>query len=122
MATRGNEHLTRMDLAKRQDPDGSVSAIAELLSQDNEILEDMPYVEGNLPTGHRATIRTGLPTATWRKLNAGIPTSTSRTTQDAATCGPLESRGPVAKQLARFTRPTPPFRPTANLAYLAAIQ
>src|SRR3546814_20593769 len=68
--------------AKRQDPDGSVSASAELLSQDNEILEDMPYVEGNLTTGHRATIRTGLPTATWRKLNAGIPTSKSRTNQE----------------------------------------
>src|SRR3546814_3731512 len=87
-----------MDLAKRQDPDGSVSAIAELLSQDNEILEDMPYVEGNLTTGHRATIRTGLPTATWRKLNAGIPTSKSRTNQVDATCGMLEARGAVRSE------------------------
>src|SRR3546814_8444353 len=91
MATLGNEHLTLMDLAKRQDPDGSVSAIAELLSQDNEILEDMPYVDGNLTTGHRATIRTGLPTATWRKLDAGIPTSKSRTNRSEEHTSELQS-------------------------------
>src|SRR3546814_10924721 len=74
MATLGNEHLTLMDLAKRQDPDGSVSAIAELMSQDNEILEDMPYVEGNRHTGPRHTIRTGLPTAPLHHTKPRIPT------------------------------------------------
>src|SRR3546814_16732517 len=120
MATLGNEHLTLMDLAKRQDPDGSVSAIAELLSQDNEILEDMPYVEGNLTTGHRATIRTGLPTATWRKPNAGIPTSKSRTNQVDATCGMLEARGAVDKELARLNGNPASFRASENNAFLAA--
>src|SRR3546814_18386582 len=118
MATHGNEHLTLMDLAKRQDPDGSVSAIAELLSQDNEILEDMPYVEGNLTTGHRATIRTVLPTATWRKLNAGIPTSKSRTNQVDATCGMLEARGAVDKELARLNGNPASFRASENIAFL----
>jgi hypothetical protein len=32
--------------------------VAELLSQMNEILEDMPFIEGNLPTGHRGSVRT----------------------------------------------------------------
>lgn len=40
--------------------------IVALLSQTNEILADMTFVEG-----HRTTIRTGLPSATWRKLYAG---------------------------------------------------
>ena len=38
----------------------------------NEVLDDMPFVEGNLPTGHKSTIRTGLPQAAWRKLNYGV--------------------------------------------------
>ena len=29
-------------------------------------------MEGNLPTGHKTTVRTGLPQATWRLLNAGV--------------------------------------------------
>jgi hypothetical protein len=35
--------------------------IVEMLSQVNEILDDMLWVEGNLPTGHKTTVRTGLP-------------------------------------------------------------
>src|SRR3546814_7438751 len=78
----------------------------------------MPYVEGNLTTGHRATIRTGLPTATWRKLNAGIPTSKSRTNQVDATCGMLEARGAVDKELARLNGNTASFRASENIAFL----
>src|SRR3546814_7032271 len=90
------------------------------ISQDNEILEDMPYVEGNLTTGHRATIRTVLPTATWRNLNAGIPTSKSRTNQVDATCGMLEARGAVDKELARLNGNTASFRASENIAFLEA--
>jgi hypothetical protein len=46
--------LNLADWAKRLDPDGNVPVVAELLSQTNEILEDALFVEGNLPTGHRA--------------------------------------------------------------------
>src|SRR3546814_5551391 len=81
----------------------------------------MPYVEGNLTTGHRATIRTGLPTATWRKLNAGIPTSKSRTNQVDATCGMLEARGAVDKELARLNGNTASFRASENIAFLEAM-
>ena len=81
MATLNTNALTLIDWAKRLDPDGKVPVIAELLSQSNEILEDFVLVEGNLPTGHRVTIRTGLPTVYWRQLNQGVPTSKSTTAQ-----------------------------------------
>ena len=42
--------VTLLDWAKSIDPDGSVAKVAELLHQSNEILMDMPWVEGNLPT------------------------------------------------------------------------
>ena len=57
----------------------SATAIIELLSQTNEILDDMLVVEGNLPTGHQTTIRTGLPQATWRLLNQGVQPGKSTT-------------------------------------------
>jgi hypothetical protein len=57
MATLGANALTLADWAKRIDPDGKTPQIAELLAQSNQILEDMVFMEGNLPTGHRTTIR-----------------------------------------------------------------
>ena len=67
MSALAASHPTLLDLAKRLDPDGKIDVIAEILTQENPILEDLSFVEGNLPTGHRTTIRTGLPTPTWRR-------------------------------------------------------
>lgn len=99
MATLGSTVLTLSDLAKRQDPDGKIAQIVELLEQSNPILEDMAFIEGNLPTGHRTTVRTGLPTPTWRALNQGVPKSKSTTTQVDFTCGLLEDRSEIDKEL-----------------------
>lgn len=53
MAVKGLTALTLADWGKRVDPNGKVDKIIELLSQTNPILQDMPFVEGNLPTGHQ---------------------------------------------------------------------
>ena len=73
MATIGNLAITLAEWSKRMDDNYKVANIIEILSQTNEILDDMLVMEGNLPTGHKTTIRTGLPQATWRLLNAGVP-------------------------------------------------
>src|SRR5215469_13966917 len=90
MAVLGTTALTYADWAKRMDDDYKVATIVELLSQTNEILLDMRAVEGNLPTGHKTTVRTGLPTATWRLLNYGVPNGKSTTAPIIDTCGDLE--------------------------------
>src|SRR3569833_2751966 len=95
MATLSTGALTLADWAKRLDPDGKVPVVAELLSQSNEILEDAVFVEGNLPTGHRVTIRTGLPQAYWRSINQGVPRSKSTTAQVDESVGLLEAYSAV---------------------------
>jgi hypothetical protein len=99
-ATLGTTALTLLDRAKRMDPNDQVARIIELLSQTNEILEDMPFMEGNLTTGHRTTVRTGLPTPTWRLLNGGVLPTKSRTAQIDEQCGLLEAYSQVDKALA----------------------
>ena len=79
MATIGGTAYTLADWASRLDNQDKVAAIVELLSQNNEILDDMLWMEGNLPTGHKTTVRTGLPSATWRLLNYGVALSKSTT-------------------------------------------
>lgn len=121
MAVLATTALTLADWAKRLDPDGRVPVVAELLSQSNEILEDAVFMEGNLPTGHRVVIRTGLPTVYWRAINQGIPTSKSTTAQVDEACGMLEAYSEVDKDLAELNGNTAQFRLSEDSAFLEAM-
>lgn len=113
--------LTLVDFAKRLDPDGRVPKVAELLSQTNEILEDAVFVEGNLPTGHRLTIRTGLPQVFYRMINQGVPTSKSTVAQVDEACGILEARSHVDTLLANLNGNQGAFRLSEDEAFIEAM-
>ena len=121
MATLATSNLTLADWAKRTDPDGRIPIIAELLSQSNEVLEDCVFKEGNLPTGERVVVRTGLPAVYWRALNQGIPSSKSTTAQVDEAAGILEARSEVDKDLAMLNGNTAQFRLSEDSAFLEAM-
>ncbi len=118
MATIGPMALTLIDWAKRIDDGGKIAEIINLLSQTNEILEDMLWVEGNLPTGHKTTIRTGLPQAYWRLLNQGVPRGKSTTAQITETCGMLETYSDIDVDLVTLAGNDRAFRLSEELAFL----
>lgn len=101
---------TLLDLSKRLDPNNQVARIIEMLSQTNEILDDVPYMEGNMPNGHQTTVRTGLPTPTWRKLYGGVQPTKSTTTPIIARCGMLEAYNEVDVALAQMSGNVAEFR------------
>lgn len=111
-------HPTLLDVTKRLDPDGSIALVGELLTQTNPILEDMVWMEGNLPTGHRTTIRTGLPTPTWRKLYGGVQPTKSTTAQVTDSCGMLEAYAEVDKALADLNNNASAFRLSEDRAHI----
>ena len=121
MATLSTTNPTLADVAKRQDPDGKIDTIVELLSETNECLEDMTFLEGNLPTGHRTTIRSGLPSSTWRKLNYGVQPSKSTTVQVTDTAGMLEAYAEVDKALADLNGNSASFRLSEDRAFLESM-
>jgi hypothetical protein len=121
MPALGTGNLTLVDWAKRLDPDGKVPTIVELLAQTNEILQDMVYIEGNLPTGHRTTVRTGLPAVAWRLLNQGVAPSKSTTAQIDEQAGMLEAWSEVDKDLALLNGNTASFRLSEARAFLEAM-
>jgi len=118
MAVIGNVALTYADWAKRLDESYRIASIIELLSQTNEILDDILVMEGNLPTGHKTTVRTGLPQATWRLLNAGVPNAKSTTAQITDTCGNLETYAVIDKDIADLNGNTAEFRLSEVRAFL----
>jgi len=110
-----------LDLATRMDPDGGIGPIAELLSQTNSFNGNMVWKEGNLTTGERVTIRTGLPTIYFRKLNQGVQPSKSTTVQvDEGTCM-MEARGQIDKDLAELNGLSAAFRMSENQPFIEAM-
>jgi hypothetical protein len=110
MATLSVNNPTLADLAKVTDPDGSIADVVEILNATNEILLDMTFLEGNLTTGHRTSIRSGLPTPTWRKLYGGVQPTKSRAVQVTDNTGMMEDYSEVDKALVEMAGNPAAFR------------
>lgn len=121
MATLGGSVLTLNDWAKRLDPDGKTAKTVEILSQTNEILDDMLFKEGNLPTGEQTTIRTGLPNVFYRLMNTGVPKSKSTTAQITENAASLEARSEVDVEVAQLNGNVNSFRLDEAMAFLEAM-
>ena len=113
--------ITLADYAKSLDPDGKIARVIEMLNETNEVLDDMMFREGNLPTGHQHTVRTGIPEPTWRLLNYGVPVTKSKKAQVTDTCGMLEDYGQVDKDLAMLNGNTEAFRLSEDKAHIEGI-
>lgn len=121
MATLSTTWPTLLDVTKIMDPSGGISAVAEILTETNDVLMDMPWQEGNLPTGHKTTMRTGIPTPTWRKLNGGVQPTKSTTDQATFSCGMLEDYSQVDKKLADLNGNTAAWRAAQSVAHLSGM-
>jgi len=121
MATLGANSATLSDWAARVDDGGKIAKIVEIMNDTNEVLTDMRWVEGNLPTGHKTTIRSGLPSVAWRLLNYGVQPSKSRTVQVTDSCGMLEAYAEVDKDLADLNGNTAQFRLSEDRAFIEAM-
>lgn len=121
MATLSVINPTLLDLAKTLDPDGSTAQIVEILNMTNEVLDDMSWQSGNLLTGNRTTIRSGLPVPTWRKLYGGVQPSKARNVQVTDGCGMLEAYAEVDKALADLNGNSASFRLSEDRAFIEGI-
>ena len=95
--------FTLVDLARRTDETGEASEIAELLSQANEIYDDLVWKEGNTNTGHLYTVRTSIPAGWWRYIGQGVPMSKTTTMQSRINCGMLEDNFTVDRKIVKHT-------------------
>lgn len=121
MSTLTDTNVTLLGLSKRLDPDGKIAGIVEMLNQTNEMLADMSWQEGNLVTGNRTTVRTGLPTPTWRKMYGGVQPTKSRTAQVTDNTGMLEAYAEVDKALADLNGNTSEFRLSEDRPHIEGI-
>lgn len=118
MAVLSVANPTIIDIAKASDPDGKIAQIVEILNLQNEILDDMTWMEGNLVTGNRTTIRAGLPAPTWRKLYGGVQPNKGVTVQVTDGCGMLEAYAEIDKALADLNGNTSEYRLSEDRAHI----
>lgn len=112
---------TLNDWAKEIDPNGSVSAVAEVLSQKNQIIDMLMFKEGNLPTGEQVTVRTGLPTTYWRQVNAGVPVSKATSAQVTEQCGMLTARSEIDAAIVTLNGNTDEYRLRESAAFIESM-
>lgn len=122
MATLSSTNPTLADVAARLGPDGKIDPnIVEMLSETNEILDDMTFIEANGFTEHKTTIRSGLPSGTWRKLNYGVQPEKSRTVPIKDSLGMLETYAEVDKALADLNGNSAAWRLSEDRAFIEGL-
>ncbi len=121
MAALTSTNPTYLDLAKILDPDGSVSDVVELLKEENEVLDDMSFVEGNLIDGHQTTVRTGLPVPTWTKIYGFTQPTKSTTAQIIDRTGRMEMYSEIDKRLAMLNNNSAAWRLSEERAFIQGL-
>jgi len=121
MATLSNSVKTMWEWGQGIDPDGQQADTIQMLMETNEILEDMLFKEGNLPTGEQTTIQTGLPDVYYRMIGVGTPTSTQTKVQVTENAAILTGRSEVDKDLATLNGNVNAFRMDEGRAFVSAM-
>ena len=85
------KQLSLTEVAKRKAPNGTMAAIADVLNQDNAIVQDAIWREANDTFANKTVRRSSLPDGSWRKLNYGVAIEASKTIELVDTIGILET-------------------------------
>lgn len=122
MATQNTVYFpTILDMARRMDPDGTIANVAEILTQYNEILDDIGWKQGNSETGEQITIRTSKPTPSFRYLNQGVTPVKSTTGQLVETCAIMEMRNHIDIDVAMLNGNTAAYRLSEDKAIIQSL-
>lgn len=121
MAVRNATVPSLMDVMNRLDPNGSLSDIAEILTQTHEALDDISWGEGNLVTGDRFTVRTGKPTVGFRRINQGTPRSKSTTAQVDEAAAMLVGKAQCDRDLAILSGNIAKYRMDEGRSFIEAM-
>lgn len=99
MAALGSKLVTLADVAKSKDK--QIGKVAEVLIQENPMLNDIPYMEMNEGTIHKEDIRSALPSVYYRKANQAIPASKSTIEERTFTAAHFESKSQIDAAVAK---------------------
>ena len=98
MSAKGVSLVTLLDVSKSKDK--IIGNVAEVLVQENPMLNDIPYMEMNEGTIHKESLRSVLPAVYYRKANQPIPASKTTTEERTFTAAHVESKSVIDEAVA----------------------
>jgi len=111
---------TLLELANRTNK-GNLIEIAEVLTEENEMLKDAVLVEANNLTSHTLVKRLTQPSGAWRNINQGVTSEASLTQPSIEGIGILEARSEIDKKLVDMAPNPARFRFTEDKAFLEGL-
>jgi len=94
-----DNRFTLLDVMKRINPDGTPARIIQLLAEENNLLNTMPFFPTNKETFHQITVQTGLPGAEFVGINEGVDATKGNTAQMTFDTGFIEMRDQIDDNL-----------------------
>ncbi len=118
MSTINSTAVSLLDIKSRLDPNGLLARSIDVLNLENQILNDMKWMEGNLPTGNVTTQRTSIPTPGTRRFNEGAAVKKATSKQVTDTCTLLESNSEVDEEVMKLAPNPEMFRVDEDAAHM----
>lgn len=112
--------FTLVELAKQMN-NGEVLEIAEVLAEQNDIVQDAVWIEANQIASHVGVKRKTLPTGTWRRANQGVATESSTTSQVTEPIGRLEALADIDEAILDLARNKQQVRKNNDKAFLEGL-
>lgn len=121
MATLGATYLNLMDMVQREKPDHSIATVAEILNQQNPVLQDITWKSCNDGSQHINHVRTKLPVAQLVSAGNGVPLDKSNVSQVTETTSRIGIGCEVSKRIAELNGNSAAQRALEARAMLEAI-
>jgi hypothetical protein len=122
MAILGQTAYTIDEIAGRLEPDQkNIATAIEVLDRATPILQDIPWKEGNLLTGHQSLVRSALPTISYRRINEGAEYTKDATENIVDTAALLEVVSDVDEEIMRLNGWSAAFRASRDKAFIESM-
>ncbi|MGF1877271.1 hypothetical protein L4D77_18355 [Photobacterium frigidiphilum] len=121
MGIKGNGLPTIVDVMNRTDESGAMAMVADLLSETNEILEDIPVFEANQATSHKEVVVTKLPNSELRRFNRGTKSDNGETAQVEDGIAMYEQRSTVDVEIAKLNGNSAKWRASEDSMHLESM-
>jgi hypothetical protein len=122
MTTLATTTNTLADIVARTAPDGSIEReIASRVARKNEILQVLPWKEGNKADGNQIVRNTKLPTVGYQKFNAGTAKSKAGFEQKTDSVGVIKVFSDIDCELAKMNNYEAGFRRSEDMAFAEAM-
>lgn len=112
---------TIIDVASRMGSDGKPLFVAEMLSQNNEMLDDIPWIPGSEMAAHEFAFRESIPAGSWVGYNMGTGYSKSTTGKARIGLATLQAWSQVDDNLARDSGDIAAFRESEDIAIMEGL-